>query len=607
MSNIFKKLFIFFIVAISFILISYIWNEISIPLINTNETIGYLTIQNYNPFNDTLRYILIICIPVSLYFFLTKYFFNKKISIDKFFKINNKHDIQQISFREIKEYFVLILFLIILQFLFFDHVNPKLDYLHDGDYLTPAYNFFSSPGIWSSAFSSHGGSDIFYASFAWELFNSKTIGSVRIFMAMLIVLLKVVSVLFIFKLINISYLNKDLKKIFFFLFSIIIISFSNFELPMNYSIISYRDIYYLLFFIFLFNFIYYRNISSLFLIPFISFLTPLFHIDIGIYLNALLLGLFIYLYLLKEFQNLSKILLIYLSLWVIFFLFVGKKEFLSFFEHLFYIARHVDLVHGLQHPQPLFDVGKNEHGFRATKGLIFQLLACIIILREVFFKENRSIKEKTFLIFLIFMSFIAYKNALGRSDAQHIRMSSDLPLIIMSFFFLEKFLRFLQSKKIDLYLGNKLIILIIIIIFSVSIFDINNFKKNKSINEFIVKNELHFLDEDSKIFLKKSSVYFDEDECIFNFTGDISLPYYLKKKTCTKYFSPWLISGIKLENEYINDLKRIKHKYVLYNSPKYNPDNISVKERLKFVNKFLVKNYRKIYSYNGFEILERLN
>lgn len=607
MSNFFKRFTIFSLISLSFILISYLWNDISIPLENNNQTIGYLTIQNYNPFNDTIRYICIISLPLFLYLFLQIYLLKKKLKINNLLNnFNYTSDRPSLGFSEIKYYFLGILLLIIIQFLSFDHSHTKLDHLHDGDYLTPAFNFILNKGIWSSAFSSHGGADIFYAAMAWSIFKVTSVSSVKLFMSYFVIILKILSVFFIFKLINLSILEKKLKKFLFVILSIILINFSNFEFPMNYSIISYRDIYYLIFFIFLIDFIYYRSAVSIYSISFISFLTPLFHIDTGIYLNSLFLLLIIYLTFTQEFKNLFKLLSSYISYWLILFIFVGQDEILSFVNHLIYMAQHVDLVHGLQHPQPIFETG-DKHGFRATKGLLLQLLACIVVLREIFFRENRSTKDKIFLIFLIFMSFIAYKNALGRSDAQHIRMSSDLPLIIMSFFFLEKFLRFLQSKKIDLYLGNKLIILIIIIIFSVSIFDINNFKKNKSINEFIVKNELHFLDEDSKIFLKKSSVYFDEDECIFNFTGDISLPYYLKKKTCTKYFSPWLISGIKLENEYINDLKRIKHKYVLYNSPKYNPDNISVKERLKFVNKFLVKNYRKIYSYNGFEILERLN
>ena len=473
----------------------------------------------------------------------------------------------------------------------------------------PAYNFTFGSGIWSSAFSSHGGADIFYAVLAWKIFKTASIGSVKVFMSFFVIFLKIISVFFILKLVNLSILKQEFKKFFFVILSFIIINFSNFEFPMNYSIISYRDIYYLLFFIFLVNFIYFRSTTSIYLISIISFLTPLIHIDTGIYLNALLLLLVVYLILIKEFKNLIKLVSTYFICWIILFISVGQYEFSSFISHLIYMAQHVDLVHGLQHPQPIFEAGDSKHGFRGTKGLLLQLLACLIILREILFRDTRTTEDKIFLIFLIFMSFIAYKNALGRSDAQHIRMSSDLPLIIVIFFIIESFLKFLQKKDLRFNFSKYFnsIILILFILFSLSTFNLGNLKKNQSLISSIKKKDFQFLDQDSKIFIKNSDVYFKDEKCIFNFTTDISFPYFIKKKTCNKYFSPWLISGLKLEKEYIKDLQTIDHRYILYNSPKYNPDNLSTHVRLKIVNDFLKKNYKEVYSQDGFEILEKLN
>ena len=610
MSNCAKKLIIFTSFTISFILISYLWNNISFPLKNTNQTVGFLTVKNLNPFNDTIRYILIIGIPLSVYFFLKILFLKKKIKLNFLFQIfDYKIEEKNLDYKEVKYYFLLLILLIFIQFISFDHTYKKLDYLHDGDYLTPAFNFFNGNGIWSSAFTSHGGSDIFYASLAWKLFNNISIGSVKVFMSIYIITLKIISIFFVFKLMHLSNLNLNGKKFFFVILSIIVLSFSNFQFPMNYSIISYRDLYYLLFFIFLIDFIYKRSSASFWLLPIISFFTPLMHIDTGVYLTLLFFLVLFYLLVLKEFKSFIKISSIYIMLWISLIIFVGLFEFLSFFNHLIYMIKYVDLVHGLQHPQPIFSIGNNEHGFRGTKGLALQLLACVIVVREIFFKKNRSNKDKILLIFLIFMSIIAYKNALGRSDAQHIRMSSDFPLIILSFFIIEYFLKLLQKpKKIRLQLINKTSYLIILFIFLVSVvnFDYKNINKNKSFISSIYNDDYNFLDQDSKEFIKISDNYFKKENCIFNFTTDISFPYFIKKKTCNKYFSPWLISGTKLENKYIDDLKNIEHRYILYSSPKYSPDGISTKNRLKLVNKFLLKNYKKVYSKNGFEILEKL-
>ncbi len=609
MLNTFKKLITFSLISLSFILISYLWNDISIPLRNHNQTVGFLTLQNYNPLNDTIRYVVIISAPLIIYFLSQIYFFKKKLKIDNLLNsFSYKSYRSSIKFDEIKYFFLGILLLIITQYVSFDHTLTKLDYLHDGDYLTPAFNFTLGEGIWSTAFSSHGGADIFYAAAAWKIFNITSVSSVKIFMSYYVILLKIISVVFVFKLINLSVLDKRYKQLFFVILSIIIINFSNFEFPMNYSIISYRDLYYLLFFIFLIDFICYRNSISIYLISFISFLTPLLHIDTGIYINSLFLLLVVYLITVKEFKNLNKLLSTYIIYWFILFILVGQNEFLSFIDHLIYMAQYVDLVHGLKYPQPIFNV-EDKHWFRATKGLLLQLLACLVVIREVFFKNNRSPQDKIFLIFFIIMSFIAYKNALGRSDAQHIRMSSDFPLIILFFFTIESLLQYLQKKDLKIKFLNRLDLLIvtILIFLSLSTFNLNNFKKNQFSAQSILGDDYKLLDQDSKDFINKSAKYFNNEECIFNFTTDISLPYFFKKKTCNKYFSPWLISGIKLENEYVKDLKNTDHKYIIYSSPKYYPDNINTKKRLKIVNNYLKKNYSKIYSENGFEILEKLN
>ena len=84
----FKKSLITFLIIISFILISYFWKIISVPLINTNETIGIITIQNINPINDTIRYALIISVPLLIYLISNVIFLKKNINIKQFFYLN---------------------------------------------------------------------------------------------------------------------------------------------------------------------------------------------------------------------------------------------------------------------------------------------------------------------------------------------------------------------------------------------------------------------------------------------------------------------------------------------------------------------------------------
>ena len=89
-------------------------------------------------------------------------------------------------------------------------------------------------------------------------------------MAFFIVLLKITSIFFVFKLANVSYLNKEYKKALFFFLSTFILLLSDFQFPMNYSAVSYRDVYYLLFFIFIVDFLFSENLAFI-AIPIVTF------------------------------------------------------------------------------------------------------------------------------------------------------------------------------------------------------------------------------------------------------------------------------------------------------------------------------------------------
>ena len=68
-----------------FFLLCFFWTNISIPLNNADEVIGYLTLKNYNPANDTIRYVSVILIPLTLYIILNLNYNKDNYSINNFF------------------------------------------------------------------------------------------------------------------------------------------------------------------------------------------------------------------------------------------------------------------------------------------------------------------------------------------------------------------------------------------------------------------------------------------------------------------------------------------------------------------------------------------
>ena len=109
----------------------------------------------------------------------------------------------------------------------------------------------------------------------------------------------------------------------------------------------------------------------------------------------------------------------------------------------------------------------------------------------------------------------------------------------------------------------------------------------------------------SLLLIKKRRSEIKNEYCIQNFTEDLILPYLIKKPTCNKYFSSWLASGYKIEQDYIEQLKVKKVKYILYNSPSFMViDNISTPDRLKYVNKFILENYAEVFNLDRYKLLK---
>ena len=75
----YKSLF-YFGLLLNILICSYLWNYVSLPFDSSKSAVGILTLKNINPFNDSVRYILFILIPLS-YYFLGEYFNDISIAI----------------------------------------------------------------------------------------------------------------------------------------------------------------------------------------------------------------------------------------------------------------------------------------------------------------------------------------------------------------------------------------------------------------------------------------------------------------------------------------------------------------------------------------------
>ena len=93
-----KKFFLssFISILVSIFLIVILWNKISLPYSNKHEVIGIYSENNHHQFNDTLRFIIFISLPLLVYL-LNCILFKKKVIANfcQIFDKNNKNNIEQ--------------------------------------------------------------------------------------------------------------------------------------------------------------------------------------------------------------------------------------------------------------------------------------------------------------------------------------------------------------------------------------------------------------------------------------------------------------------------------------------------------------------------------
>ena len=602
-----NNIIIISLVVLSVVFCSLIWTHINLNFSNITGATGAITKENYSTDADTLRYIIFILLPLII-FTTSIYFFKRKKTKDFFDLIKFPNENIDKNYNFFFSLFIL-LFFVAIHFLSLNLPDGPIDTFHDGELFSVTKNTLLNNSFFIDTYTIHGFSDIFYPMLFWKITGLETIGSGRLFFFFLILSIKLFCLILSFQLIKFSTVKN--KTIFFSLFAIILVSFSDFQTPLNFSLFSYRDIYIIVFLIFLSKIFlnHHSTIITKFFIGSIPTFALLMHIDTGIFLFVLLLSLVTYLAINKKILDIFQILLSVLFSSLILLFIFGADELVSFFQNASTIVLSMDYLHGVMYPEPFFSIGENKNGMRATRGLMLQLTAGLFVVYHfINKKENLSNGGKIFFVFLFFLSFIMYKNALGRSDSYHIRMSNDLPILINSFFIINFLIKKIETKYDLKELSNQKIILFLFIFLTWLYFDKINLKNikdyNLKVNKLINLQDNHYIDKNRNDFIDLYKVLSSNDKCFQNFTDDLILLYLIKKPSCTKFVASWLASPNHLQDNYIKSLKETKPNFIVYKSAYFGVDGILMPDRLKKVNSYILDNYEFYKIINTYEILK---
>ena len=598
-----KNIIFYFIFFLIILFSSFTWPYFSLPFKNDLGIISQYTKNNYNSYNDLLRYLIFIFIPVFLFFVFFVRKKNYKIFLDCLnFNKQNNFIHQKIN------YFILLglISIALVEFFSIEFPIQEIDSFHEGQKMSAAFKFTQFGSLWSGSFVIVG---IIYevvaSYFIWDLFDIQSIGLSRFIDLFFILVLKILLILFIFQISKTINLNNYLRLVFLILNSFFVTNMIDYHSQVG--PLLYREIPVILSLLIFFQYIIKQDLFSKILIIFfgpLSCLSIFLSVDRGIITNLIIISIIIFLLINKEFKTTLIILLSIILSWIFSALFLGN-EFEFFLENTRIMLGEINQIGGIIHPIP-FSGEKNAS--RATKSL-FLIAVSIIISLDLCFRKKNDLFNKNLKIIILFLSisgFLSYGYALGRSDGPHIKSSIGYNLILFFIFFTYSILKIIEQKisyKIESHktLVNSIffIFLIILLFNHLKLNNLTNYKTR--FYNYINHQDEKYLNNQDKLFVKGAKKILENYDCVQLFSNDVLILYLLRKSNCTKFYFPITIGSVKNQKILLENLKNIDIIIADHDQGHFSPSY-----RLPIVREYISLNYETLYDDGNWKILNRI-
>ena len=591
-----KNILFYFSFIIIIYLSSFSWEFINLPY-TESSIIGEYSKNRYNSYNDLLRYLIFVFIPIIvllLYLLITKQFSISNILEKIAFK--NQKKIPNVKNKSLYLLLIIFNFFLLLEFLSIEFPVQKVDFFHEGQQMSAAYKFRFDKSLWSGSYVTIGVIyEIIASNIAWNFFNNVSIGSTRFFDLVVIYLVKFFLVILSFQMANVTNLKGSLKNIYFVAISLISVNLLDYYFQA--AKLDAREIFVILTLIIIIQFFIGKNESKylIYLLGPISCISIFYSVDRGLVVNLLII-FFLFILAIKKKSICFGVLLSLILSWYFSVDFFGN-EFSFFINNTLTTLSEINKIGGIIHPVPF---SSDQNSARATKSIFLITLGLVISINHMNKKKNYQLNTFVFCLFLIsVLSFLTYGYAVGRSDGGHIKSTFGYTIIFYSLFIiyylLNVFSNYIKNFK---YYDYALILLLSLVFFSKINFT-NIFEYKNRLNEYVNLNDEYFLTSKQNKFLKNTQSIILNQECIQNLSNDVLLLYLLRKTNCTKFYFPITIGSDKNQNLLINQMKNVK--IVLLDGV---TNEFSPIFRLKLVKKFIEENYQKIYEEDAWILLE---
>lgn len=574
-----------------------LWDEIILPFSNPYNVVGPLTVEEFNPNTNFLRYIVLLSIP-SLVAFVTVILFKNNFRLsfkEKNHSVSNKYAYGIILLS------VVMIIVFVFQFLNQPFRAEPLDIFHTGEQLTPAFNYLHKGGIWRDSLFVHGAiRDTLITSTTWKIFNTETIGLSQIAMSIssfgpyISFMLLIISIVITFGHKKADLYGTLISVIFFVIFL--------YTHQIAYASTGREPVMFISLAVFLFALVRSSKIGS-YISGLLVALNLLYSIDIGAYYFALIVTTIIVSIFLSIFnridRNALKLIPFILAGLVTGFVFIqivfGSTEFKYFLGNTLMLFKTKDLYDAYIYRNPLVDIKAGRPFYYLPILSISLGLFYFVIKYTYLFFVNKKFNSKHFFIhFLVVIAAVVfYRSALGRSDEGHIRYSALFGYLSLGFIIAD----LIYSQK-EYYIKLAILFFIgmnfsLVLVHTRGFIKENIYTSFERMEAYAKLDDTYFLNTSEVAGVSRLREIFNEEECIYSMTSQAAVPYLIRKPSCTKHFVVWFASADPYREELLGYLETEKPKFILYSSDDglTNFDGISNRVRFSELYEYIDKNY----------------
>jgi hypothetical protein len=479
-----------------------------------------------------------------------------------------------------------------------------VDIFHEGEFVSPAWNYLSSGGLWSRSYFVHGAFyDALASALGWKLFGHVSIGAMR---ATNMLLWAAVYGALAFALIALAAAAPGGRGSRALLLVLLLVTWLA---TGSLQFLDRRDVPVLLALGCIALGIAKARAWPFALAGLLSAGAFFYSIDRGAYLTAaLLLVLAAQAFWQSDRTSRRQALALGVGLalgWLVFFVCVGSREFRAFAANTAMLFRTKDLFDSYVYPRPKLRL-TDAHAL-PMMAIGLQLLGFLFF----FWARHRQKPAGRFAVLhalFAALAFFYFRSALGRSDEPHVHYASTFaflglaPLVWCC-------LR--EVRAVRLHAGSTVLGAAAAVILGLSAVQLPGLRAlvgtPARLRELAAVTDDQLLAPELRAARDRLAQLLDKDDCIFSLTSEAMWPYLLRKPSCGRFFVVWFASPKPLRDELLHELAGSPPRFILVRSPSgyEGMDGVANEQRFPEVYAFVAAHYQAFENVSGWEIYRR--